>query len=104
MIGEFKVITLCGSARFKDEFRKQEQILSLKGYIVLSPIFFDDEIQTKLERTKLEMLKLMHYRRIDLSDEILVINKNGYIGESTKKEIDYARNHNKKVRFLENYQ
>lgn len=102
MIGEFKVITLCGSARFKDEFRKQAQILSLKGYIVLSPIFFDEEIQTKLERTKLEMLKLMHYRRIDLSDEILVINKNGYIGESTKKEIDYARNHSKIVNFIEN--
>ena len=101
MIGEFKVITLCGSARFKDEFRKQEQILSLEGYIVLSPIFFDD-IKTKLERTKLEMLKLMHYRRIDLSDEILVINKNGYIGESTKKEIDYARNHSKIVNFIEN--
>lgn len=102
MIGEFKVITLCGSARFKDEFRKQEQILSLKGYIVLSPIFFDDKIQTKLEQTKLEMLKLMHYRRIDWSDEILVINKNGYIGESTKKEIDYARNHSKIVNFIEN--
>lgn len=102
MIGEFKVITLCGSARFKDEFRKQEQILSLKGYIVLSPIFFDDEKQIKLEHSTLEMLKLMHYRRIDLSDEILVINKNGYIGESTKKEIDYARNHSKIVNFIEN--
>ena len=102
MIGEFKVITLCGSARFKDEFRKKEQILSLEGYMVLSPIFFDDEIQTKLEHSTLEMLKLMHYRRIDLSDEILVINKNGYIGESTKKEIDYARNHSKIVNFIEN--
>ena len=102
MIGEFKVITLCGSARFKDEFRKQEQILSLKGYIVLSPIFFDEEIQTKLERTKLEMLKLMHYKRIELADEILVINKYGYIGDSTKKEIDFAKKLNKIIKFIEN--
>lgn len=102
MIGEFKVITLCGSARFKDEFRKQEQILSLKGYIVLSPIFFDEEIQTKLERTKLEMLKLMHYKRIELADEILVINKYGYIGDSTKKEIDFAKKLNKIIKFIKN--
>ena len=102
MTSEFKVITLCGSARFKDEFTKQEQILSLKGYIVLSPIFFDEEIQTKLERTKLEMLKLMHYKRIELADEILVINKYGYIGDSTKKEIDFAKKLNKIIKFIEN--
>lgn len=102
MTSEFKVITLCGSARFKDEFTKQEQILSLKGYIVLSPIFFDKEIQTKLERSKLEMLKLMHYKRIELADEILVINKYGYIGDSTKKEIDFAKKLNKIIKFIEN--
>lgn len=102
MIGEFKVITLCGSARFKDEFRKQEQILSLKGYIVLSPIFFDDELKTKLERRKLDMLKLMHYKRIELADEILVINKYGYIGDSTKKEIDFAKKLNKIIKFIKN--
>ena len=102
MIGEFKVITLCGSSRFKDEFTKQAQILSLEGYIVLSPIFFDDELKTKLERGKLDMLKLMHYKRIELADEILVINKYGYIGDSTKKEIDFAKKLNKIIKFIEN--
>jgi hypothetical protein len=48
-----------------------------------------------------KLFERLHYHKIDMSDEILVINVNGYIGESTKKEIEYAVRTGKKVRYLE---
>lgn len=110
MKNKYKVITLCGSTRFKDEFLKVEKNLTLKGNIVLSVGLYghsgDDEVwenmaEGTLTKTK-EMLNDMHKRKIDMSDEIFVINVNGYIGESTKSEIEYAIKHDKKVNYLEN--
>lgn len=90
---KFKVITLCGSTKFKDEFIKMYKELSAEGYIVLSVGGFghagDDWIYTT-EGMK-EMLDEMHYQKINISDAIYVINKDGYIGESTAKEIEYAK-------------
>lgn len=100
---KYKVITLCGSTKFKDDFIRVQKELTLKGYIVLSVGLFghsgDNEVWA--EGIK-EMLDDMHKKKIDMSDEIYVINKNGYIGESTKSEIEYAKNHNKKIRYLIN--
>ena len=110
MKNKYKVITLCGSTKFKDEFLKAEKNLTLKGNIVLSVGLFghsgDDEVwenmaEGTLTKTK-EMLDDIHKRKIDMSDEIFVINVNGYIGESTKSEIEYAIKHEKKVNYLEN--
>ena len=88
MVGKYKLITLCGSTRFKEDFLEQQKLLTLQGYIVISVGLFehsgDDEVWT--EGTK-EMLDDMHKRKIDMADEIYVINKNGYIGESTLSEI-----------------
>ncbi len=102
MIKNYKVITLCGSTKFKEEFMNVQKELTLKGNIVISVGLFghsgDDEVWT--EGTK-EMLDDMHKRKIDMADEIFVINKNGYIGESTKSEIEYAKKTNKKVNYLE---
>ena len=102
MVGEYKVITLCGSTKFKDEFIKAQKELTLKGNIVISVGLFghsgDDEVWTP--GTK-EMLDDMHKRKIDMADEIFVINVGGYIGESTRSEIEYARNAGKKIRYLE---
>jgi len=109
MIGKYKVITLCGSTRFKDEFIKAQKDLTLKGYIVISVGLFghsgDSEVwenmdEGTLTKTK-EMLNDMHKRKIDMADEIFVVNVGGYIGESTKSEIEYALNNNKKVNYLE---
>mgnify|MGYP003303821621 FL=1 len=106
---KYKVITLCGSTRFKDEFLKAQKELTLKGNIVLSVGLFghsgDDEVwenmdEGTLTKTK-EMLDEMHKRKIDMSDEIFVINVNGYIGSSTKSEIEYATKQGKKVNYLE---
>ena len=102
MVGKYKVITLCGSTKFKDEFLREQKRLSLEGNIVISVGLFghsgDNEVW--VEGTK-EMLDDMHKRKIDMADEIFVINKNGYIGQSTRSEIDYAISTNKKVNYME---
>ena len=102
MIGKYPVITLCGSTRFKDQFLEAQKRLTLAGNIVISVGLFghsgDDEVWT--EGTK-EMLDDMHKRKIDMADRIYVINVNGYIGSSTRSEIEYARKKGKQVLFLE---
>lgn len=109
MVKNYKVITLCGSTRFKDEFLKVQKELTLKGNIVISVGLFshsgDSEVwenmdEGTLTKTK-EMLDDMHKRKIDMADEIFVINVGGYIGDSTKSEIEYAKAHGKKVNYLE---
>ncbi len=102
MIGGYKVITLCGSARFKDTFVKVQRKLSLQGNIVLSIVLFEhDTDYEKLDRATKEMLDDMHKRKIDMADEIFVINVGGYIGESTWSEIEYAQRTGKEINFLE---
>ena len=102
MIANYKIITLCGSARFKDAFLETQKRLTLEGNIVISVGLFghsgDGEVWAP--GTK-EMLDDMHKRKIDLADEIFVINVGGYIGESTRSEIEYARATGKPVRYLE---
>ena len=110
MVGKYKVITLCGSTRFKDEFLREQKRLTLEGNIVISVGLFghsgDNEVwesmdEGTLTKTK-EMLDDMHKRKIDMSDEIFVINVGGYIGDSTKSEIAYAESTGKIVNYLEN--
>ena len=109
MVGKYKVITLCGSTRFKDEFMEAQKRLTLEGNIVISVGLFghagDTEVwetmdEGTLTKTK-EMLDDMHKRKIDMADEIYVINDGGYIGSSTKSEIEYARKTGKTVTYLE---
>ena len=109
MVGKYKVITLCGSTRFKEQFMTAQKELTLKGYIVISVGLFghsgDNEVWENMDdgtltKTK-EMLDDMHKRKIDMADEIFVINVGGYIGESTKSEIQYAKEHGKVINYLE---
>lgn len=101
MVGKYKVITLCGSTKFKDEFIKAQKELTLQGNIVISVGMFghggDNEVWT--DDTK-EMLDDMHKRKIDMADEIFVINVGGYIGTSTKSEIEYAKVKGKNINYL----
>ena len=96
---KYPVITLCGSTKFKDEFIEIQKNLTLDGYIVISVGLFGHS-GDDLHGLK-EMLDDMHKRKIDLADEIFVINKNGYIGSSTRSEIEYAKLHGKKINYLE---
>lgn len=109
MVGGYKVITLCGSTRFKDQFMEAQRKLTLEGNIVISVGLFghsgDQEVwenmdEGTLTKTK-EMLDDMHKRKIDMADSIYVINVGGYIGDSTKSEIAYAKAHDKEVIYLE---
>jgi hypothetical protein len=101
MIGKYKVITLCGSTKFKNEFIAVQKRLTLEGNIVISVGLFghsgDDEVWS--EDTKI-MLDDMHKRKIDMADEIFVINVGGYTGESTRSEIEYAMKMGKPVMYL----
>lgn len=100
-----KVICLCGSTRFIDAFNEWRQKLTLEGNIILS-------IELVLPQTEREdpqhhntqvkrMLDELHLRKIDISDEIFVLNVGRYIGESTAKEIAYAQQSGKTVKYLE---
>jgi hypothetical protein len=102
MVGKYKVITLCGSTRFKEEFMETQKRLSLAGNIVISVGLFghsgDNEVWDDGVK---EMLDDMHKRKIDMADEIFVINVGGYIGSSTRSEIEYAKAIGKSVEYLE---
>ena len=106
---QYKVITLCGSTRFKDEFMEAQKRLTLEGNIVISVGLFghsgDSEVWENMDEGTLTktkaMLDDMHKRKIDMADEIYVINAGGYIGESTRSEIEYATATGTGVRHLE---
>lgn len=103
MIGNYKVITLCGSTKFKKEFFQAQKDLTLAGNIVISVGLFchaDGDYQTVITDEVKLMLDDMHKRKIDMADEIFVVNPGGYIGSSTKSEIYYAKMHGKKIRYL----
>ena len=94
------IITLCGSTRFKDEYLAVQRDLTLQGHIVLSVGLFahaDNEELSAEEKIRLDNL---HKEKINMSDAIFVINKDGYIGESTYSEIDWANRMKKQIFFL----
>ncbi len=91
-----KVITLCGSLKFQKEMMTVAEKMALEGYCILTPVY---PVSKDIERTKEQLIKLKeaHFKRIELSDAILVVNINNYIGESTNLEIDYAKKLGKKI-------
>lgn len=95
-----KIITICGSLKFKNKMMEMAIKLELEGSVVLTPIYpiTDDNVYNKKE---IIMLGKMHKEKINLSDAIFVVNVDGYIGESTKSEIEYAKEHNKEIIYLE---
>ena len=96
-----RIITLCGSVRFRDAFEKAQHRLTLEGYIVLTPGLFPAPGDAPLSDDQISQLNDLHLRRIDMADEILVINVDGYTGSQTKKEIEYAKAKGKHVTYLE---
>lgn len=104
MVGKYNVIYICGSSKFKDDFIEQSKLLTLQGNIILSVNVFGhsgDNINTLWTDTIEDMLIDMGKRKVDMADEVFVINKNGYIGETTKLEIDYALSKGLPIRYLE---
>jgi hypothetical protein len=99
---DYPIITLCGSTRFKDDFLRVQKELTLKGNIVISVGLFghSGDQEAWNEGTK-EMLDIMHKRKIDMAQAIYVINKDGYIGSSTRSEIEYAKAAGKEIYYME---
>ena len=103
-----RIICLCGSTRFKDEINATNARLTMEGNIVISLGVFghvdmpdrEDLWTTNGSATKI-MLDELHKRKIDLADEVFIVNPGGYVGESTRSEIEYARAHGKAVAYLE---
>lgn len=96
-----KIVTLCGSLRFKKEMMEVAEKLALLGDCVLTPVYPTSENSV---RTKEQLIKLMeaHFKKIELSDAIFVVNVNNYIGESTKLEIEYAKKLGKEILYYTN--
>ncbi len=90
-----EIITICGSMKFKNDMLILAEELAIKGYCVLTPVF--EVKERSIAENQLQKMREAHFKRIELSDSILVMNVNGYIGESTKLEIQYAKSLNKKV-------
>lgn len=98
------IITLCGSARFERLFRVWNEVLTLAGHTVFDLAVYPSEKQgTKQWYTDLEKIKLdaAHLNKIAASDAIVVLNLYGYIGESTMREVMFARASGKQIFFLE---
>lgn len=95
------VITLCGSTKFQKEFEDTNERLTMAGNIVISVGVFGHSKGINLTDEEKKKLDLIHLKKIDLADEIFVINVGGYIGSSTAKEIAYAKSKGKGIRYLE---
>ncbi len=90
-----KIVTLCGSLKFQKEMMTVAEKMALEGYCILTPVYSVLEID--ITKKQLINLKEAHFKRIQLSDAILVVNINNYIGDSTNLEIDYAKKLGKKI-------
>jgi len=102
--GKFpEIITLCGSTRFKEKFEEANKRLTLENKIVISVGVFGYSDKTPLSKKEKERLDLIHKRKIDISDSIMIIDEEGYIGESTQGEIEYATKENKKIYYYSKY-
>ena len=104
-----KIVCLCGSTRFSEAFQEANLHETLEGNIVLTigcDRRSDAEIFSHLQPDELGATQIrlaeLHLRKIDLADEVLILNVGGYIGESTRRELQYARSQGKVIRFLEN--
>ena len=100
------IVCLCGSTRFYEEFHKANIRETLAGKIVLSiGIDFKSDADLLLagEITLADKKRMdeLHLQKINLADEVLILNVHGYIGESTRRELEYAREHDKRIRWLE---
>lgn len=96
------IVCLCGSTKFKDAFVDATREESIKGNIVLSVAMFGHLEGLDMSGEVKKTFDEIHFDKIKLADEVFVLNVGGYIGESTKREIDFAKSLGKRIRFLEN--
>ena len=93
-----KIVTICGSMKFKEKMIEIAKDLEIKDkYVVIQCIYSND----KFSDNEQSILADLHYKKIDISDAIYVVNVDGYIGSSTGKEVEYAKKLVKEIMYLE---
>lgn len=95
-----QIVCLCGSTRFKTEFEDANRRLTREGLIVLAPGVYEHAGDPITEEEK-QRLDLLHRDKIDLAHQVVVINPGGYIGDSTRREIEYAKHTCTPVLYIE---
>ena len=94
-----KVVTLCGSMRFSKQMQEIAMELEVKqGYCVLTPV---GEKMVQPSEKEMDKLAQAHFKKIDMSDAVYIVNIGGYIGESVSREVCYAQEHNKEIIYHE---
>ncbi|MCL2560172.1 MAG: hypothetical protein FWE07_06755 [Turicibacter sp.] len=102
MENKIKVITICGSLRFQEQMIMEADRLELEGNCVLS-VVYPSKAKELYTTDEIEQLQKMHFKRIDMSDAIYVVNIDGYIGEATRQEISYAESIGKEILYYGKY-
>lgn len=93
-----KAVTICGSMKFAEEMKQVAfELESKKGYTVLQCVYND--LKKEITPEMFENLKQAHFKKIEMCDIIFVMDVNGYVGDSVKQEIEYAKTHNKEIIF-----
>lgn len=95
------IICLCGSTKFKAEFLSAARAFTLQGHIVVMPGVFGHTDGGFVSGDVKKKLDELHFRKIEMADLVYVVNPNGYVGDSTRKEIEYAQSLHKLVNFME---
>ena len=96
-----KIITICGSLKFKSEMIEVAEKLELQENAVITPIYPTNSNKDAYTDEQVAILDKMHKEKIKISDAIYVVNVGGYIGTSTKSEIEYAKSLGKEILYLE---
>lgn len=98
-----KIVVLSGSTRFKKEHKEVAKKITLEGNIVIPLSFYEKSDGDQLSNDEVDTLVDLHYKKIDMCDTLFVVNPDGYIGENTMNELQYAIKRKKDIVFLENY-
>ena len=96
-----KIITICGSIKFKSEMIEDAEKLEFQENAVITPIYPTNSNKDAYTDEQVDILDKMHKEKIKISDAIYVVNVGGYIGTSTKSEIEYAKSLGKEILYLE---
>lgn len=97
-----KTVTVCGSMKFEKEMKKLSFLLETKFNFNVLQCIYNTECQ-EISENELRMLEKAHYRKIELSDAIYVVDLQGYIGEQVVKEIEYAKKIGKEIIYHSNF-
>lgn len=100
-MGKPKVVCICASSRFHEDVFNMEWALTHQGYVVLSFATHDEDLWKNLNNETLHRIRRAHLHKIELAHEVLVMNINGYIGETVQRELAYAIYLNKEIEFYE---